>query len=697
LNKEELKALVARLRQNAIGVQESTLDIERQEAMDYYYGRNTRPAPEGRSQIVDRVLMDTVEWIMPQVMRVFASTDEIVKFDPVGPEDEELAEQETAYVNHCIMKKNNGFITLYDAVKDALLLRNGYIKCYWETRKKTYVESYRGLTSDGLKKLLFDYTDQDEEVEVLSQESRKETIEIPTPEGPAQQQIELFDINIRVTCEEGYLCSEAVPPEEIIVAEDAKGSIESLKFIGHLTTKTRTDLLEMGMDEKFVNELPSAGEVDDEGTVAGHRDPIIENDPEAALERSMDDIEYLEAYIRVDYDGDGKAELRKVVLVGAEIPDGDEGIEEIDHIPFTYGVPIRTPHRHVGISLHDLVKDIQDQSSALRRQLFDNVYDTNNQRPVISDKVNLKDLLISKPGAPIRVDTPNGDVTGHLQYRQPTPIVSQLVPVLDMLDLMRENRTGVGRNNTIIDPNVLKQSTDGAQERAFKASNAKIEMIIRLLSETLIKDWVKLAHKTLIKHQEQSAKFKMRGQYVDIDPREWKERDDLSVSVGLGTGSDEEKQMMLTALGGVMTQAAQAGIVLPNNVYNYSNDAAKALGFKQPTRYFTDPSTPQFQQMQKQRAQESMAQEQQQAQMLERAEAVKGQFKLKGDQLKGNLELIKQQNELAFKLKELLQNKDLATAEMEVNAFIEGLNVDLGQPGLGAELGSTPTARSPQS
>lgn len=688
MDREDLKGLISHLRQTGIGVHESTLDIERQEAMDFYFGRNTRPAPDGRSQIIDRVLMDTVEWIMPQVMRVFASTDEIVKFDPVGPEDEALAEQETAYVNHCIMKKNNGFITLYDAVKDALLLRNGYIKCYWETRKKSYVESYKGLTSEGLKKLLFDYAQNEDEVEVLSQESRKETIEVPTPEGPAQQEIELFDVKIRVRCEEGYLCSEAVPPEEIIVSEDAKGSLDQLKFIGHLTTKTRSELIEMGLSPKFVDKLKSVNHTDDEGTVQGHRDPILENDPEAVLERSMDDIEYLEAYIWVDYDGDGVAELRKVVQVGMEIPDGDEWIEEIDCIPFTYGVPIRMPHRHVGVSLHDLVKDLQEQSSTLRRQLFDNVYITNNQRPAVSDEVNLKDVMTSKPGAPIRVNTKGPDVAGHIVYPQATPIVNQLVPVLDMLDLMRENRTGVGRNNTVIDANVLKQSTDGAQERAFKAANAKIEMIIRLLSETLIKEWVKLAHKTLIKHQDVPAMFKMRGTYIPIDPREWKERDDLTIAVGLGTGSDEEKQMMITALGGVMTQAHAAGIVLPENVFNYATDAAKALGFKQPTRYFADPSTPQFKQMQQQNQQMAMAQRQQEAQMLERAESVKGQFKLKGDQLKGNLELIKQQNELAFRLKELLQNKDIKTAEMEVNAFIEGLNVDLGKPGMGAELGS---------
>lgn len=692
MNKLELKALVSRLKQTAIGVHESELDIERQEALDFYYGRNWKPAPEGRSQIVDRVLMDTVEWVMPQVMRVFASTDEIVKFDPIGPEDEELAEQETAYVNHVILKKNDGFIALYDSVKDALLLRNGYIKCYWEEREKTYLESYTGLTQDGLNKLLSDYG-EDDEVEILEQESRTETVTLQTPEGPIEQPIEFFDIKLRITTKEGYLCSEATPPEEIIVSEDAKGAIEALKFLGHLTTKTRTELLEMGLPKKFVDDLPSINDVDDDGTVEGHRDPLLEDDPESALDHSMDDIEYLEAYVRVDYDGDGKAELRKVVLVGGQIPPGDEWIEETDCIPFAYGVPVRMPHRHIGISLHDLVKDLQEQSSTLRRQLFDNVYITNNQRPAVSEKVNLRDLAVSKPGAPIRVDTQGADVAGHIQYPVATPIIQQLIPVLDMLDQMRENRTGVGRNNTAIDPDVLKQATDGAQERAFKAANAKIEMIIRLLAETLVKNWVKLAHKTLIKHQDQPAVFKMRGQYIQVDPREWKERDDLSVSVGLGTGTEEEKHAKLAALGMVLEKAAVAGIVLPNNVFNFVTDSAKALGFKQPERYATDPTTPEFQQMMQQRQQEAQQQKQQESQILAQAEDVKGKYKLMETQVRQQGDMLKQQRELAFKLQELLQKRDLETAKMEVDAFIEGLNVDLGQPGMGAELsGRNPAA-----
>jgi hypothetical protein len=687
LDRDDLKALVNRLKTTAVGVQESELDVERQDAMDYYFGRNWKPAPEGRSQVIDRVLMDTVEWVMPQVMRVFASSDEIVKFDPVGPEDEDLAEQETAYVNHCILKKNNGFLTLYDAVKDALLLRNGYIKVFWEECEKTYVERYTGLTDDGKKKLLFDYAEEDTEIEILEEESETTYVEIPGPEGVVRQPITLHSLKIRVTTKAGYLCSESIPPEEIVVEEGARGSIEDLKFCGHLTTKTRTELIEMGMDEDFVNELPSINDADDQGTVEGHRDPILEDDPQTELDRSMQDIEYFEAYVYVDYNGDGKAELRKVVTVAGKIPEGDEWIDEIDCIPLVYGVPVRMPHRHIGISLFDLVKDLQEISSTLFRQGLDNIYITNNQRPAVSKQVNLRDLAVSKPGAPIRVDTQGADVGGHIVYPQANPIVNQLIPVLDLVAQMRENRTGVGRNNTIIDPNVLKQSTDGAQERAFKAANAKIEMVIRLLAETLIKDWMKLAHKTLVKHQEAPAKFKMRGEYIEIDPREWQERDDLSVSVGLGTGSDEEKQIKLTSLGMVMEKAAVAGIVLPDNVYNFATDAAKTLGFKQPSRYFADPNTPEFKKMQQQKQQQAMQAQRAESLVLAEAENVKGQWKMQEAQLKAQADQIKQSQELAFKVRELIQKGAIETAQMEVDAFLQGMQLDIGQPGMAAELG----------
>lgn len=699
MKRRELEALVNRLKHTAIGVADSTLEEERQDAADFYYGRNWRPAPEGRSQFVDRTLMDTVEWAMPQIMGVFASTDEIVRFEPQGAEDEDLAEQETAYVNHTLMRKENGFLTLHDAVKDALIFRNGYIKCSWDTKTRTSIETYANLTEDGLAKLLADYEEEGATVEVIEQEESSVLTE--------QGEIPAVNVKLRVTTDEGYLCSEAVPPEEILVSEDAKGSISELPFVGHLTTKRRTDLIEMGLPRDFVDNLPTYY-IDDEDSTGGRRDPIIEDDPEEALDRSMEPVEYLEAYVRVDYNDDGKAELRKVVSVGGKIPPGEEWLEEIDCIPIVYGVPLRMPHRHIGVSMYDLLRDLQEIRSTLYRQLLDNVYLTNNQRPVISDKVKLTDLAVYKPGSPIRVDTDMADVQGHIQWAAPTPIVQQLIPVLDLMDNVKEQRTGIGRNNTNIDPDVLTNAPDALVARAQSAANAKVEMIVRLLAETLVKDWVRLAHKMLIKYSDRASVFKLRGEYVPIDPREWKERDDLSVSVGLGTGTEEEKQQKLAALAAVMEKAAQVGIVSPENVFNYAEDATKALGFKLATRYFQDPGTPEFQQMQqrRQQAQQQQAQQQmqQQAQMLALTEQIKGEYKNAGDQLKARTDMSKaqmdnvqkmrelvhedrqQMRELAFKLKELISKGEIDIAKMEVDAFIEGANADVGEPGMGGEL-----------
>lgn len=692
MKRSELEGLANRLKDRSVGADDSDLDIERQDALDFYFGRNWKPAPEGRSQVVDRVFMDTVEWIMPQVMRVFASTDDIVKFEAIGPDDEQLAEQQTIYVNREIMKRD-GFLVLYDAVKDALMMRNCYIKCFWEEKEKTCIESYRNLTPDDEAKLMADYDAEDAEVEVIEEEKDDQEMS----DGNAVIKIPVKHLKLRVTTNKGHLSSVALPPEEVRVEDDATGSIQELGYIAWVTTKKRTELIEMGMDKEFVYSLPPAYDDDDEGSTSGRRDPFLADEEEIALDESMQEVEYSEAYMRVDYDGDGKAELRKVVLAGKKIPKGDEWIEEIDFIPIAYGSPIRIPHRHRGVGLFDLVRDLQEQRSTLKRQMFDNIYITNNQRPIISNRVSLRDLAVSKPGAPVGVDTDAGDVASHIQYTRVPSIFNQIVPAFEILDQEREERTGVGRNNMNIDPDVLKQSTDGAQERAFKAANAKIEMIIRLLAETLVKDWMKLALKLIIKHQDRPTTFKLTGDYVEVDPREWVERDDLTVSVGVGTGSEEEKQARLAVMGGIMERAAQAGIVLPNNVFNFATDSAKVMGFKQPTRYFTDPSSPEFQQLQQQQAMQAQEQAQQQAQMLERAEDVKGRWgmqeehlkaraKIRETQIKAMQDTQKQNKELAFKLRELLQNRDLKTAEMEIDAFIEGLNVDIGEPGMGAEL-----------
>src|SRR5262245_60010876 len=124
MSSSDLRALIAAERASALSAMAaSKLSQERARALDYYLGdmANDLPGPEGRSRAVSTDVADTIEGLMPSLMDIFAGTDEVVRFDPVGPEDIAGAEQETDYVNHVFMQQNPGFLVLYSFIKDALL------------------------------------------------------------------------------------------------------------------------------------------------------------------------------------------------------------------------------------------------------------------------------------------------------------------------------------------------------------------------------------------------------------------------------------------------------------------------------------------------------------------------------------------------------------------------------------------------
>jgi len=123
---------------------------ERADAMDYYLGNMSKdmPAQDGRSKTVSMDVQDTVEGLMPNLMEIFAGSDEVVRFEPVGPEDEEAAQQETDYVNHVFMQRNPGFMILYSFIKDALLSKVGIVKVWWEEREEEQRETYYGLSEE---------------------------------------------------------------------------------------------------------------------------------------------------------------------------------------------------------------------------------------------------------------------------------------------------------------------------------------------------------------------------------------------------------------------------------------------------------------------------------------------------------------------------------------------------------------------
>lgn len=580
----------------------TTLEIDRYNALNFYYGRPLGNEVENSSSVVLPELRDTVEWIMPQLMRIFAAAHTPCVFEPEGENDVEQAQLETEAVRHVFMMQNDGFFILHDICKDALLLRNGYAKIYWEVREKSSVQRYTGLSQFELTELLEDRAD--EKIEVLSQ--REYSVDMP---GNAVQPMQptalpgmppmappatVFDIEIRRTRDVGRACVECVPPEEMLISPRARTNLDASPFNCHRTNKTRSDLIIDGYNEDVVNGLvpgrPRWLEMD-----ALARDVVVDQlSIESPEDRSMQEIEVRDVAIRCDFDGDGVAELRRVLVAGDKIIEN----EEIEEVPFASTVPKRMPHRHTGISLYDELADIQVIKSELARQGLNNLRLSNNGRIAVDWKnCNLSDLMDSRAGGIVRTNGPPGQVL--MPFQHPSNLMEQVIPMMQYVDTWREFRTGVGKDTVGIDADALQNVTKGGQLAGMAAAGLKIELIARCLAEGIKDIFLKL-RALLVRHQNQPLQFQLAGKWVNIDPRTWGERTRVSANVGLGSGTREEARANLMLLEQMQEKLAPLGLIGPKQAYETFKTGANLLGYEHPERFAMDPSSEEFAQWQAQ-------------------------------------------------------------------------------------------------
>ncbi len=704
LSNRELVSIIKGHRANSLGAEDGQLSDERAKAMNHYHGRPYGNEVEGRSQVVSRDLAEAVDWALPGIMRVFTQSGKIAEFDPVGPEDEELAKQESDYVNQVLMKDNPGFMVLHDAIKDTLLLKNGYAKHWWEVTDKISEEEYTGLTMDAITMMFADLEQQKAKVEVLGQEAymvgEMPPVDPMTGQPMGPMPVEQFDIKLKITRKVGKLIWMAVPAEEVRVSKKCRGSLQDSPFTEHVTKKTRSELIEMGMSRAFVDELPAHGE-SEYSTQALSRDSTDDESETTgqAGDKSMDEILYCEAYLKVDADGDGIAELRKIVTVADQIPPGSDWNETITAVPMTGFVAKRVPHRHVGESLDDEIGDLQEIMTVLKRQLLDNIYRVNNAETAVNQNANLRDFMTSTPGGVKRIKGTE-PVSNAFAPIVTAPIIDKLLPVIDFFESSKESRTGISKATTGLDPDILKQTTKGAFIENLQKASQKMEMITRMLGETGVKESVLQSHALLIQHQDQPRMVQLRGKWVQINPKEWKERTDLTVRVGLGTGSEEEKRQKLEMLFGMLQTLLPMGLVGPGQMYNLFTDIAEAMGFDSPEKYVLTPGSPEFQQL----AQENQAKAAQgqggvpdvkgaaevkaqtDMQMAQAKDAFERERAMLNAQLQSQRDAADRQTQVFIEQMRLASKEAIETMKAEMQGIRDGMRIDLGQQGLGAGM-----------
>jgi len=580
MRNSEVLALLGQLLENSIGYFEGNIGAERRTAFKYYLGKPYGNEIEGRSQVVTQDVLEVVENILPSLLRIFTAGEQIVKFDPQGPEDQQMAEQCTDYVNYIFMKDNPGFMILYTMFKDALLQKNGFVKHYYKEIEKTKTEEYADLTDVEYNSLLIDDTVSVDEHDIK--------------EVQGEFEIEyLHDVKITRTTKEGRICVENIPPEEMFVSKNAKSFADS-QFVGHRVIKTRAEVIAMGFDKKLVDKLPSYtdGFYNQEHT---EREMYQTESPETeyqSIDKSTDYVRIVECYTKIDYEKKGKPTLRKITMGGNESIILDN--EEIDYLPFSMVTPIPMPHLFYGMSVADLVMDLQLMKSTVLRQTMDNMYLQNNARHLVIDgQVQLDDLITSRPGGIVRTKGP-GAVTPLT-----TPsFLNEGLAMLEKIDQLKEARTGISRSQMGADPNTIQKShtTATSVNALVNASTQRIELIARIFAETGVKDLFRCIMQLATKYQDQPRIIRLRNQFVEMNPQDWADKEmDVSIHVGLGTGNTDHRVNLLSQILQIQQMLVKEGgygrLVDESKIYNTLEKLVVNSGFSSAQPFFLDPAT----------------------------------------------------------------------------------------------------------
>jgi hypothetical protein len=582
-SEQEILSILAKEIHNSSGYIGGEIVARRKKSLEYYLGNPLGNEQEGRSQVVSNDVMDTVESLMPSLMKIFTSGDNVFACEGVGPEDEEMARQASDYLNHIFLKENNGFTSLYTAFKDALIQKNGILKVYWDDSDKTEREEYTRLTDDEFNDLV-----SDAEVKVTNHTEYEEPI--TDDRGKEIDKIPLHDVVIHRTKYYGRVRIDPVPPEEFLIERRCK-DIDSANFVAHRVNKTKTELIEMGYDPDVVYSLPTGdGETYSEDKFVRHQN-IDFGRGESTGDKSTDMVLIHECYIRMDANGDGVAELLKVCVAG----DGKKLLDvmEVDTIPFISMTPVIMPHRFHGRSIAELVEDIQLIKSTVMRQMLDNMYLTNNNRVAIQDgQVAMDDLLTNRPGGIVRTKQPPQNVMMPITAQ---PITEQASGMLAYLDAVKETRTGVSKTAQGLNPDSLNNKTATGMNQVLTQSQMRMELIARIFAETGVKDLALKMFELVCKYQQKEKIVRIRGKYIPMRPYEWKDRVNVTIHVGLGTGSKEQQLILLNAILERQMQAInlQQNVYGPmvnlRNIYNSLKKLVENAGLNSIEPFFMDP------------------------------------------------------------------------------------------------------------
>ena len=588
LSDSDIQARVGMEIADSLLFERTELSEKRARAINYYYGEMPdTPPPPNRSSVVSKDVSDTIDKLLPPIIRTFTASGRIVEYEPQEPGDEQFAEQASDYVTYVFMRDNPGYHVLYSATHDALLQGNGIVKHYWMPKEEFHEEEYSGLDEMTMTALL-----QDPELEVTEQEAEE------TPMGP------MYAIKVRRLKSKGKLCIEAIPPEDFLIDADAT-TLDDFRFAAHRSQVTRSDLIEMGFKRVDVEGLgASTSNLESEEKLA--------RDGEWTGKHGLRDdattlVDLYECYLKLDVNDDGVAETVQAYYAGdasgaGVLLDWDEWDGDL---PFT-DIPCEpVPHRWDAQSIADKVVDIQRIKTTMLRAAIDNQYAVNNpQAIVVEGAVVNKDALTNpKYGQPVIV---RKGMDKPLEYRDMPYVGDKIFGMMEYLDKVIVERTGTSNNAMALDPETLQNQSATAAQLQHDLSYSRAELLARNMAELGWKTVFRKILRIITKHQDKPRTIRLRNEWIPMDPRGWNAEMDCTINVGLGTGSRDRDMAMLGAVAmnqkEIIASAAQFGMAdvaletLPKLVKTLIKQG-EAAGIRNADDYYPEFTPERLQQM----------------------------------------------------------------------------------------------------
>jgi hypothetical protein len=584
------------------------IDEDRADATDYYLGNSPTAQSSMQSEFVSTDVRDSVLFMLPSIMRTFFGTTKIVEFIPHGPEDINLAKQQTDYINYVIQQKNPGFKVLYDAFKDALIRKTGYVKAYWDDSITASTHEYTNISPEAYQAITLDPN-----VEVIEEKIEMQSMTIMNPETGEEMTQETpasYDVKIRRIKPKDQVVIEAVPTEEVLISRHAR-DLNSSPYVAHRMVKTVSDLVAMGYDKEQMEQFAGSGSAVDEDSydLEQARNPYADFSGVDRADSNSKNVLYVEHYVFYDLDGDGIDERIRVCTVG-------NGLNIVnatpwDDLPITLFCPDPEPHTSIGSCPADYLMPIQAAKSQIMRDTLDSLGHAIFPRMgIVEGQVNIDDVLNTDIGQPIRMRAP-----GMVQPFSVPFVGKEAFPVLSYLDEAKENRTGVSKASAGLNAEALQSTTSAAVSATMSGAQGRVELICRHFADGM-KDLFKLVNSLVIKHQEGQDMMRLNNEFIPVDPRYWDADKDMVVNVGISKNSDEEKFQVLTALSQKQEQIMQT--LGPNNplvnLQQYANTLTKMIemaGFKDATTFINTtvpPMPPQPQEPAKPSPEEMLAQ-----------------------------------------------------------------------------------------